>query len=422
MYRRTSRLTHGHQAGDHAVGVVFGGAEDLTIIIRGDTAHVVVHGGQYGDRFFGDIHTGKNLGRFGDARQTFGQCFFWQVVEVQVDVIAIRAHTAPFADFHGHAAADVVTRGEVFVVGRIAFHEPFAFGVGEVSALTPCAFGDQTARPVDARGVELHEFHVLQRQPSAGHHAAAVARTGVRGCGGEIGAAIAARGQHNHFGVEDMHRAIVEFPADDTGTDAIIGHDQVDGEIFDVEFGLLFQRLTIKRVQDRVAGAVGGGTGALHGGAFAKFGRVTTKGALVNLAFFGARKRHAVMFQLVHRLGRFAGEVFHRVRIAQPVRPFHGVVHVPLPAVGSHVAQGRRDAALCCDRVGPCREHFGDTCRAQALFGHAQRGPQTGATSTHNHDIIFVGFIFVFSHCSDLEILKVQSARLRKRQQPPQRS
>jgi len=45
------------------------------------------------------------------------------------------------------------------------------------------------------------------------------------------------------------------------------------------------------RVQDRVAGAVGGGTGALYGRAFAKFGGVAAKGTLVNLALFGARER-----------------------------------------------------------------------------------------------------------------------------------
>jgi hypothetical protein len=40
-------------------------------------------------------------------------------------------------------------------------------------------------------------------------------------------------------------------------------HDEVEREIFDEEFGLVLQRLLVKRVQDGVAGAVGGGAGAL---------------------------------------------------------------------------------------------------------------------------------------------------------------
>ena len=144
-----------------------------------------------------------------------------------------------------------------------------------------------------------------------------------------------------------------------------------------------------------MAGPVGGGTGALHGGAFAKLGGVAAKRALVDLAFFGAAERHAVMLQLVHRLGGFTRKVFHRVGVTQPVRALDGVVHVPLPVVRAHVRQRRRDTALCCNRVRAGRENLGYTGRAQALFRHTQRCAQTGAACPDNHDVIFVGFIFI---------------------------
>ena len=152
-----------------------------------------------------------------------------------------------------------------------------------------------------------------------------------------------------------------------------------------------------------MTGAVGGSAGALHGRAFAEFGCVATEGALVNLAFFGARERHAIVVKLVDRFGRFTGEVFHRVRVAQPVRAFDGVVHVPLPAVGPHVAQASGNAALRGNGVRACREYLGDAGSAQALFGHAERRAQPGTTSADHDAVVVVCFVFVSSHVNSLE-------------------
>ena len=149
-----------------------------------------------------------------------------------------------------------------------------------------------------------------------------------------------------------------------------------------------------------MAGAVGGGAGALHGGAFTELGGVATKRTLVDLAFFGAREGHAVVLQLIHRLGRFAGQVFHRIRVAQPVRALHGVIHVPLPVVRAHVRQRGGDAALGGHGVGAGREDLGHAGGAQTLFGHAQRGAQAGATGAHHHDVIFMRLVLVFGHWS----------------------
>jgi hypothetical protein len=143
-------------------------------------------------------------------------------------------------------------------------------------------------------------------------------------------------------------------------------------------------------VQDRVAGAVGGGAGALHRGAFAELGGVAAEGALVDLAFLGAGERHAVMFQLVDRLGRLAREVFHRVGIAQPVGALHGVVHVPLPVSGPMLPKARGDAALRRHGVRAGREHLGDAGRLQALFGHAQRRAQARAAGADHHHVVGV--------------------------------
>ena len=223
-------------------------------------------------------------------------------------------------------------------MGGIPLHKALAVGVGQKPALAPRAFGDQAARAVDTGRVKLHKFHILQGQSRPRHHAAAIAGAGMRRGGAEIGAAVAAGRQNNHLGVEHMDRTIVQLPRHHTGA-AALGHDQVDGEVFDEEFSVVLQALAIKRVQNGMAGAVSRRAGALHGRAFAVFGGVAAKGALVDLALFGARKGHAVVFQLVHGLGCFARKVFHRIGIAQPIRPFDRVIHMPLPRIRPHIAQ-----------------------------------------------------------------------------------
>jgi hypothetical protein len=174
-----------------------------------------VHGRQDRDRLLREVDAREDARRFRDARQAFGQRLGRQVVQVQVDVVLVRADAAAFADLDRHAARDHVAGGEVLVGRRVAFHEPLALGVGEVAAFAARALGDEAAGAVDAGGVELHEFHVLQRQALARDHAAAVAGAGVGGGGGEIGAAVAAGGQHDHLRAEDVERAVVELPRHD---------------------------------------------------------------------------------------------------------------------------------------------------------------------------------------------------------------
>ena len=62
-----------------------------------------------------------------------------------------------------------------------------------------------------------------------------------------------------------MNRPVVELEADDAAAAALV-HDQIDGEKFDEEFGVVAQCLAVERVQHRVAGAVGGGASALRRG------------------------------------------------------------------------------------------------------------------------------------------------------------
>jgi hypothetical protein len=204
------------------------------------------------------------LRRLGNARQAFVQNLRIEMIEMQEDVVFLLADAAAFADFDGHRARDHVARGEVLRGRRIALHEALALGIDEIAAFAARAFGDEAAGAVDAGRVELDEFHVLQRQARAQHHAAAVAGAGVRRGAGGIGAAIAAGGENHGLARKRCIVPSSSFQRDDAAADALIVHDQVDGEIFDEEFGRVAQRLAVHRVQHGVAGAVGGGAGALR--------------------------------------------------------------------------------------------------------------------------------------------------------------
>ena len=161
---------------------------------------------------------------------------------------------------------------------------------------------------------------------------------------------------------------------------------------------LLLHRLAVERVQDGVAGAVGGGAGALHGRAVAELGHVAAEGALVDAAVLGAAEGHAVMLELDDGLGRLARQVLHGVHVAQPVRALDRVVHVPLPVVRAHVLQAGGDAALRGDGVAARREDLGDAGGLQPLLGHAERRAQAGAAGADDDDVVAVVGELVCGH------------------------
>ncbi len=164
-------------------------------------------------------------------------------------------------------------------------------------------------------------------------------------------------------------------------------HDEVDGEIFDEEFGVVAQRLAVERVQHGVAGAVGGGAGALRRRPLAEIGGHAAERALIDAAVLGAREGHAPMFEFIDGGGRVAAEIFDGVLIAEPVRPLDGVVHVPFPVVRPHVAERGGDAALRGHRMRARRKHLGDAGRAQSRLRAADGRAQSRAAGADDDDV-----------------------------------
>ena len=241
--------------------------------------------------------------------------------------------------------------------------------------------------------MELNELQILQRKAGTQHHAAAVTCAGVRrGCR-EIGTTIAAGGQNDRLSAEAVDRPVFHAHSDDATAFRTIGavfHDEIEREIFDVEVRVILQALLVERVEHGVAGAVSSRTGALHRGAFAHILHVAAERTLVDRAIVVAAERHACVLQLINSGRRFTHHIFDRVLIPQPVRPLHGVVHVPGPVIGRVVAEAGCDAALRCNRVAARREDLGDAGRLQTGFRRAHRRTQARAARADNDNVIGV--------------------------------
>ena len=85
--RHAGGFAQRHQAGHDRVRVAVLQGQNLAVIVRGDAAHVVVHGRQHRDRLAAQVDAGEHLGVLGDAGQTLGQDRGIEVVEVEVDVV-----------------------------------------------------------------------------------------------------------------------------------------------------------------------------------------------------------------------------------------------------------------------------------------------------------------------------------------------
>src|SRR4051794_14012360 len=139
-----------------------------------------------------------------------------------------------------------------------------------------------------------------------------------------------------------------------------------------------------------MAGAVGRGAGALRRRAFAHVLGHSAERALVDLALRRSAEGQAGMLELDHRRRGFAAQIFDRVLVAEPVRPFDRIVHMPGPVVRAHVAERSGNPALRGDGMASGWEDLGHAGGFQPGVGSAHRRPEPGASGTDNDDVITV--------------------------------
>ena len=234
--------------------------------------------------------------------------------------------------------------------------------------------------------MELPELHILHRDPGTRGHAHAVARVDEGVGRGGPDAACAARGQHRGLGLEDVHVAGFHFERRHAHDIAVFVAQEVKRHPFDEELRAGCQIALVEGMQQRVSGAIGRGTGTLHG-LFAEVGRVAAKWALIDRAVRVAIEWHAEVFELVHRVSGLAAHELDGVLVTQPIRPLDGVVHVPVPVVFAHVPQRCADAALCGHRVRAGRKHLGQHCDGKPRVGELERATHTGTAGPHDHHV-----------------------------------
>jgi len=221
--RDACSLTGGVEARDDRVLAVGIDVNNLASVAGGDTAHVVVDGGEHRDGLLGHVDTSKDGRSLRDTGETLLEDLGGQMGEVEVDVVLQGSDTAALADLNGHGTGDDVARGKVLGRRRIVLHKALAEAVEEVATLTTRALGDEAASAVDAGGVELHKLQVLEGQASTGDHCIAVTSASVGRSARKVRASITARGEHGLVRTEAVDCAVLHVEGDDTNALACKG-------------------------------------------------------------------------------------------------------------------------------------------------------------------------------------------------------
>ena len=279
--------------GPQAVGAVHGDAGDFArrvksrqrrvllvdhhaaLNVGGNPAHRVVRGGLDGNRLRERLDAQIGPDKFGNVRELFIQDLFSQVGHVEVNVI-LAVDAPPFANLPVNRARNHVARGEVKQRGRIALHKALVLIVAQNGALTARRFAQQDAHLVNAGGMELEKFHILQRNPAAIDHRHAVAgqRVGVGADAKHLAAAT--RGEQDHLGMKG-----VNFPRGQAqrhhSRAAPLLNQQVEDVILVVKVHIVLDALLVAGLKNHVPGAVRGVAGAPHG-RFAEFPVCPPKG------------------------------------------------------------------------------------------------------------------------------------------------
>ena len=307
----------------------------------------------------------------------FGEHGFGQMVEVEITVVPVGPDPPSLADLDGHRPGNHVPRGKILCRRGVPLHEALALGICQVAAFAPRTLRDEDAGTIDPGRMELHEFHVLERQSRARDHSAAISGAGMGGGRGVVCSPIAAGRENDRLGAERVQGSVIQVPGNDPFASAILRHEEIECEKLDEKLRAVPERLAVERVQDGVSGAVRGGAGALHRRALAEILHVPAERPLVDTPVTGAREGHPVVLELVDCGGSLAAQIFDGILVAEPVRALDGVVHVPAPVVRAHVAQRCRDAALRCDRVRARGEELADAGRLEPCLGAAERGTES---------------------------------------------
>ena len=181
-------------------------------------------------------------------------------------------------------------------------------------------------------GMELEELHVLQGDASVQGDGGAVAGEAVGVAGDLPHAAKAAGGEDQGFGVENVQVAAVDLIGDDAAGPSVGREQQVQHVVLIEEAHVAGDALLVEGLQDHVAGAVGGMTGAAHR-FFAEVAGMAAERTLGDLALRRAVEGQSHVFQLVYDLDRLLTHDIDRILIGEIIAAFDRIEGVPFGPV-----------------------------------------------------------------------------------------
>ena len=148
-------------------------------------------------------------------------------------------------------------------------------------------FRDQASCTVNASGMELDEFEILERQSSTNYHGVAITRARVRASAAEICSSVTSRGEDGLVGAETVKGTVLHVQRNDTDTFSVL-HNQVQREVFNEEVRVVSERLAVERVQESVSSTIGGGGATIGLTTLSELQRLTTESALVDFALLSS--------------------------------------------------------------------------------------------------------------------------------------
>ena len=90
------------------------------------------------------------------------------------------------------------------------------------------------------------------------------------------------------------------------------------------------------------------------------------------------------MLKLVDHFRRLSAHELDGILVAEIVRPFDGVEHMPVPAVVTHIAKGSADASLRGNRVRTRREDLREHGDIQTSLCQLQRATHARPACAHD--------------------------------------
>jgi len=317
----------------------------LSVVIGGNTTHIVVDSRKDRNRLLRDIHTGEDLRSLRDTRKTLGKKLGRKMVQVQVNVVLVRSAATTFTNFDSHRTGNHITGCQILCGRGVSLHETLSVCVFEVSPFTARPLGDQATSTEDTSRVELHELKILQGKSSTRDHSATVSSASVSRGSREVSASVTTGGKNGLVSTKFVDGSVLHIHGDDTVALTIV-HHQVECEVLDEKLGIVLQGLTVKGVKHGVSGTISGTGTSVSLSPRSKFEGLASESALVDLAVVSTREREAVRFELKDSLGRFTAHVVNRVLVSKPIRTLHSVVGVPSPVILCHISKGGVDTTL----------------------------------------------------------------------------